>query len=91
MTEEVVEYETIYQQAVIKWGVDSQIEMLIEEMGELIVALQHAKRKRVNNVAEEIADVEICLRQIKPIFNKEKEVDKWHDLKIKRLSERVGR
>ena len=87
----MTEKQTIYQRAVIKWGVDAQVDMLIEECGELIVALQHFKRGRVENVSEEIADVNICLRQITPIFDKNNSVEKWEDLKIERLERRILR
>lgn len=84
-----MEEQTIYQRAVIKWGVDSQVDMLIEELAELIVELQHCKRNRSHNVAEEIADVEIMLSQIKPLFNEDKDVDNWKLMKAERLEKRL--
>ena len=56
-----------------KWGTDAQLGMLVEECAELIVAV--AKLSRHNNgsslrdVAEEIADVEICLDQCKQMLD----------------------
>ena len=87
MTEE----QTVYQRAVIKWGIDSQIDMMIEECSELITALQHYKRGRENNVAEELADVEIVFNQIRPFFNAENEVNNWFFTKFERLKIRVNK
>lgn len=84
-----MEFEELCKKAVIKWGVDAQIDMMIEECSELITALQHFKRGRENNVAEELADVEIVLNQIRPFFNQEGEVDSWFYTKSKRLEDRV--
>lgn len=91
MSEEQTEYnKSIYEKAVIKWGVDAQIDMLIEEMAELIVSLKHMKRGRIHNVPDEFADVEIVMEQLRPYFNKENVIDTQKALKIKRLEERVG-
>ena len=66
----------IYQGVLDKWGADSQINMAIEEMAELISALQHYRRnpewKHVatfDEVTDEIADVEIMMEQLKYIFS----------------------
>lgn len=64
------EYKSIYQQAVEKYGANSQIDMLIEEMAELTVSLMHKKRKRKSNIEQEISHVKIMLRQMDYIFNK---------------------
>jgi NTP pyrophosphatase (non-canonical NTP hydrolase) len=65
--------------AVEKWGVDSQVTMAIEEMAELTKALCKMKRQDFawgtdktrpawNNMAEEIADVYLCLKQLEYMF-----------------------
>lgn len=64
---------TIYEEALELWGVDAQIKITIEEMAELIVKLAKYGRN-VNGVsktevAEEIADVEIMMKQMRLIFN----------------------
>ena len=50
------------------WGYDFQFDMVVEELSELIVAVQHMKRRpnvsTVRHVATEIADVEIMLKQL---------------------------
>jgi ribosomal-protein-alanine N-acetyltransferase len=55
------------------WGVDAQVDMAVEELAELIVALhKHVKRTHVGdtlaNVLDEIADVELMLGQMRLIF-----------------------
>ena len=70
----------LFGAAVKAWGVDSQVTMAIEEMAELTHAL--CKMKRVGyrfgedgtyhatwlNMAEEIADVYLCLAQLEHMF-----------------------
>jgi len=65
----------IYREAIKQWGVDAQIDMAIEEMAELISALQHHRRREerqhiatINEVIDEIADVEIMMEQLKYMF-----------------------
>ena len=56
---------SILDGAIKQWGVDAQLDMLVEECAELIKAIQHMKRERCgwNEVAEEIADVRIMTAQ----------------------------
>lgn len=64
-------YETI-DEAVETWGIDAQIDMAIEECGELIVALQHLKREREwarAEVFEELADVTVMREQLARYFD----------------------
>lgn len=55
-----------FKQAVDTFGVDNQTNQAIEELAELIVAINHWRRGRVGNdaVIEEIADCYIMLRQL---------------------------
>ena len=46
------------------YGEESQIDMCIEELAELQVALCHYKRGRDHNIHEELADVRIMLFQM---------------------------
>jgi len=77
--------------AMDKYGRDKQIDMLIEECGELIVALQHLKRGRVTwtEVSEEMADVTIMIDQMKTQGVVDQIVDSIVDHKLKRLEERL--
>lgn len=65
----------IYQEALNQWGMDAQINMAIEEMAELISALEHYRRLKkwghhatAEDVADEVADVEIMMEQLKFMF-----------------------
>ena len=83
----------IYQQAIDEWGLNSQIDMFIEEAAELIVALNHARRgfwttPLQDQVIEELADVEIMLEQMRLIFGPD-EVDQVKLRKALRLKDRI--
>lgn len=73
--------------AVVLWGAPAQIDMVLEECAELIVALQQNRRGRVtaDAVGEEMADVRIMLEQLRVIFptvqHDDWERDKWDRLK----------
>ena len=78
---------TDYLQAAIDaYGTDNQTDVAIEEMAELTQALIHNRRGRPANIAEEIADVEIMLEQLKIIHCCADEVETQKDAKIKRLA-----
>lgn len=75
----------LYEAAVEKWGEISQIDQAIEEMGELIVALNKYKRfvkfghgekaAVLRSISEERADVEIMLNQLHVIFGDNSEAE----------------
>lgn len=72
----VLSSDDIYKSAIEKFGVNKQIDMLIEEMSELTQALLKHRRKPDNievldNLHEEFADVTIVMRQIACILSKE--------------------
>lgn len=89
--------EKVYRQALYKWGSEAQITMVFEEMAELQKEL--CKYLRTENedietksrIAEEIADVEIMLEQMKLLFKIENAVEKHKKLKIQRLKNRLKR
>jgi len=66
------------------YGTDVQIEMAIEEMAELTLALQHLKRGRSHNCPEEVADVLITVNQLRLIFDPST-IDKFIAQKLDRL------
>lgn len=72
--------------AVLSYGSFAQTDVAIEEMAELTQALIHNRRGRPANIAEEIADVEIMLEQLKIIHRCEEEVRRIKDAKIRRLA-----
>lgn len=75
--------------AIRTFGDTAQENVAVEECAELIQAISHKHRGRDHNIAEEIADVEIMLEQLKIINNCRDEVKEIHEQKIKRLSQIV--
>lgn len=77
------------------YGVPRQVDMAIEECSELIKTLLKYRRATspdtflVSNIAEEIADVEITVAQLKRIYDCEAEVEKQIDFKLNRQLERI--
>lgn len=89
---EPVSEEAILRRAIERYGYCAQINMAMEEMGELIVALQHRLRDRasLNEVCEEVADVQIMMEQLAMIFGKNI-VCAYHEAKIQRLEHRLNK
>lgn len=81
----------IYEEALDTWGEASQIAMLAEECSELAAAALHLLRGRKSEeeVAEEAADVEIMLEQLRVIMGEE--IDEWKRKKIYRLRQVLDR
>ena len=65
--------------------------MVIEEMSELTKELCKELRDRGNieNIADELADVEITLAQIKMIYDIDKTVEDHKDYKLRRFASRM--
>ncbi len=80
--------QEVYKEAIELFGITSQKVMVIEEMSELIKELCKELRDRgnVENIADELADVEITLAQIKHIYNIHDMVEEHKDFKLRRLS-----
>lgn len=74
-----------------KWGLTSQILMLVEELNELGVASLHLLRankprdETLENFAEEIADVEFMLEEMKYYFQNDHLIAEYRRKKEKRL------
>ena len=82
----------LYEQSIKKWGIESQLNMLQEECGELIVAvnkLRRSKYRRKSYVAEEMADVRILIDQVILGLDISKQVNKCSEFKLKRLARRL--
>lgn len=75
----------IFTAAIKTYGENAQEQLAQEECAELIQAISHKHRGRAQNIAEEIADVEIMLEQLKIINNCHSEVRKIRKEKIDRL------
>lgn len=81
----------IYKKAIEKWGYDAQILMVFEEMSELQKELCKNRRGKnnVEQIAEEVADVEIVLAQLKMIYGISGTVRQFHEEKLMRLEQRL--
>lgn len=81
------------QKAVETFGKVYEMTVAIEEMAELTQAVTKVIRDKPNfdNVAEEIADVEISMGLLKAAFNNADKVKEWKNKKILRLTERIMR
>lgn len=86
------------------WGTTPTSLMLVEEMGELtqavvkylrithkgkLVPTRSEKKDVLDNVAEEIADVRICLDELEYLLNLESDVEVWRRKKRKREDSRL--
>jgi len=88
--------DNIYKRIVDTWGVESQFNMCIEEVGELLQAISKYRRSQFTNdkekieksyihLCEEIADVENMINQLRYIFDS-KLIDDFKENKLKRIS-----
>jgi NTP pyrophosphatase (non-canonical NTP hydrolase) len=85
-----IERLEIYKKAENKWGIDSQLDMVVEESAELIVAIKHYQRiiksETIMDIAEEIADVELALEHLKNILSIDAiDIDNIKERKLNRL------
>lgn len=87
-----IDEKEVYMAALIKWGAGAQITMVFEEMAELQKELcKHLRdvenTETIKSIAEEMADVEIMLEQMKELFDIEKIVGHFKEQKLERLAE----
>jgi cell fate (sporulation/competence/biofilm development) regulator YmcA (YheA/YmcA/DUF963 family) len=84
----------VFRKAIETSGEESQMHMVLEEMSELAKevckSFRFGKKNRLRKVAEEIADVEICLEQLKMIFHIDDDVEMWRLDKTVRLKKKLG-
>jgi hypothetical protein len=80
----------IFNSAISIFGEESQINMAIEEAGELITALSKRGRKHngsnIQHIINEMVDMQIMLEQLKIIFDDEKMFDEKMQEKMLRLN-----
>ena len=59
-------YHHIYRAALDKWGEEAQYDQAVEECAELIAALKHYKRDKVDRqqIVDELADVALMVGQL---------------------------
>lgn len=83
------EEKLILKSAILEFGFDNQLNMLIEECSELIVECCKLKRGRDHNLNEEIADVLIMIEQIMMFIDADS-VASIKEQKLIRLQQRVN-
>lgn len=94
------ERKVLYDRAEELWGLVAQYDQAIEEMGELIVAINKYKRKClygeyqgsnkvIDDLIEEIADVKMCLEQLS-YYVGEDNVERVLDQKMGKLQEEIA-
>lgn len=81
--------ESVIRSAIKVFGSEAQEQMAIEECSELIQAICHHRRGRESKIAEEIADVEIMLEQLKIIHGCAEETAAIRKEKVNRLHWRI--
>lgn len=85
------ERKRVYEEAIDRWGIPAQLQMVIEEMSELTKELCKNFRgaNNLDKIADECADVTIMLEQLRLIFNINDDVCRHMDQKVARLKERL--
>ena len=89
----------IYDEATKLWGLVAQYDQCVEEMAEMIVAINKYKRKVlykeyqnddkvIKNLVEEIADVAICLEQMQHFF-KDYKIDEVIEQKMQKFLKEI--
>ncbi len=63
----------LYQQTLVLWGEQAQYDQAAEECAELIAALMHYRRDKVNSqqVIDELADVTLMVGQLTWMFGEQ--------------------
>ena len=84
----------IYLKAINKWGSTAQLEMAQEEATELALAVRKFVRDpsniRINELADEIADVQIMIEQMETMMpNLNKIISERKKYKLTRLENRL--
>lgn len=82
----------IYRNALDKWGVEAQMTMVYEELGELETALARYERGRVasEDVITELADVTIMCEQMALLLGYD-DYEKEIENKLERVVERLNK
>lgn len=82
---------SVLKNAIATYGKQAQTLMFFEEVSELQKELcKNARGKNnISEIAEEVADVEIMLEQIKMMFNCRKASEVWKEEKLERLASRL--
>lgn len=85
----------VIEKSIEHYGTELQSIVCMEECAELIQAISKIQRKGLNeelknHLAEEIADVMICIRMLRMMYGiNSEDVSEWIDYKIERQAERM--
>ena len=86
--------EELYKLAIETYGNEAQINQGVEEMAELIQAINKFRRKpsilTLKGIEEEMADVEIMLEQYRISYATGMAVEWVKNIKLQRLADRLG-
>jgi NTP pyrophosphatase (non-canonical NTP hydrolase) len=82
--------EQLYKAAWVRWGKESQMQMLAEECCELAQAALKQNREHngrdIDNLCEEMADVELMCESFRYNYlDISAKIDRWKDIKLRRL------
>lgn len=92
---EQINKESLYRQAERLWGMNAQMDMLVEESAELIQAVNKVKRRcneqTLSALYGEIADVEIMIEQAKLMLACHGDVETAKQAKLARLKEMIDK
>lgn len=82
--------DEVYNDAIEAWGLSAQMGQLVEEAAELIIAIRHWERGRVDfsEVIEEAADTMLMCMQVRYLYPKE--FDNILDYKINRTKNKLA-
>lgn len=89
------ERDAVFRRCLSTYGVNTQIDMTLEEMSELAKALLKNRRAEKHSednrkaIIDELADVKIMIRQMEILFQCEKDVEERIDFKVRRQSKRL--
>lgn len=87
----------IYKQALEKWGLESQLGMVQEECGEVVVAVNKLFRSGIDdaerrlNLCEELADVQVMINQMREVPDWAGIIDHFVMEKTERLKQRLAK
>lgn len=86
-----MDYPQLYQRTLDTWGEQAQYDQAAEECAELIAALMHYRREKVDEqqVIDELADVTLMVGQLSWMFGQHK-VEQAVQAKLAKLNALMG-
>jgi len=92
LCESCKEYMGYSERAISTWGEDSQIDVAIGELAELIdvIIKERRNQKKIIDVVHEIVDAQICLDQLKLIYGTKEDYDNIWIHSIARLEMKLS-